>query len=176
MRSKAAIYPPHALEFMDRVASRHSSPGKRRACNGTFTGTPIEPVCRPANSGVIPCGAAAGLPDGEYLSRRLRDGRAETQDRKPEEQGPDHGDRKELRPHHVQSGAAIEDRLRERDEMRRWRRLHDVASQGGMLSSGVLLPESMFMGRKTSMYSSPSCGIDRATVPRKIPIAVAKNR
>ena len=50
-----------------------------------------------------------------------------------------------------------------------------VASHGGMLSSGVLLPESMFIGRYTSIYSNPSCGIDRATVPRKIPIAVAKN-
>ena len=45
-----------------------------------------------------------------------------------------------------------------------------------MLSSGVLLPESMFIGRKTSSKSSPSCGIERATVPRKMPIAVAKNR
>ena len=41
-----------------------------------------------------------------------------------------------------------------------------------MLSSGVLLPESMFMGKKTNMYSKPSWGIDRATVPRKSPIAV----
>ena len=52
----------------------------------------------------------------------------------------------------------------------------NVASQGGMLSSGVLLPESKFIGRNTSMNSNPSCGIDRATVPRKIPIDVAKNR
>jgi hypothetical protein len=34
----------------------------------------------------------------------------------------------------------------------------------------------MFIGRKTSMNNSPSCGIDRATVPRKMPIAVVKNR
>jgi hypothetical protein len=50
-----------------------------------------------------------------------------------------------------------------------------VRRKGGMLSSGVLLPESMFIGIATSMYSNPSWGIERATVPRKIPIAVAKN-
>ena len=45
-----------------------------------------------------------------------------------------------------------------------------------MLSSGVLLPDSSIIGTATSMKSRPSCGIDRATVPRKMPIAVAKNR
>ena len=39
-----------------------------------------------------------------------------------------------------------------------------------MLSSGVLLPDSMFIGMATSMKSNPSCGIERATVPRKMPI------
>ena len=45
-----------------------------------------------------------------------------------------------------------------------------------MLSSGVLLPDSMFIGIATSMNSRPSCGMVRATVARNIPIAVAKNR
>ena len=45
-----------------------------------------------------------------------------------------------------------------------------------MLSSGVLPPDSRFIGTATSMNSRPSCGIERATVPRKMPIAVAKNR
>ena len=39
-----------------------------------------------------------------------------------------------------------------------------VASHGGMLSSGVLLPDKMFIGMAINMYSKPSCGIDRATV------------
>ena len=47
---------------------------------------------------------------------------------------------------------------------------------GGMLSSGVLLPESMFIGMATSIYSNPSCGMDRAIVARKMPTAVAKKR
>ena len=51
-----------------------------------------------------------------------------------------------------------------------------ICSQVGMLSSGVLPPESRFSGSITSMNSSPSCGIERATVPRKRPTAVAKNR
>ena len=45
-----------------------------------------------------------------------------------------------------------------------------------MLSSGVLLPESRFIGMAISMKSSPSCGIERASVPRKMPMAVAKKR
>ena len=51
-----------------------------------------------------------------------------------------------------------------------------VESQCGMLSRGVLLPDSMFIGRNTSMNSSPSYGIELVTVPRKMPIAVLKNR
>ena len=33
-----------------------------------------------------------------------------------------------------------------------------------MLSSGVLAPDSRFIGTATRMKSSPSCGIERATV------------
>jgi len=49
-----------------------------------------------------------------------------------------------------------------------------VASHGGMLSRGVLLPESRFMGIYTNMYNRPSCAMERAIVARKIPIAQAK--
>jgi len=51
-----------------------------------------------------------------------------------------------------------------------------VRRNGGMLSSGVLPPDSSIIGIATRMKSRPSCGIERAIVPRKIPIAVAKNR
>ena len=51
-----------------------------------------------------------------------------------------------------------------------------VDSQMGMLSSGVLLPDSRFIGRTISIMSSPSWGMERAMVPRKMPIAVAKNK
>ena len=110
-------------------------------------------------------------------SPRLCGDLAEPQQRQREEQGADQRDREELRPDHVEARAAIQDRLGERHEMRRGRRLHDRrAATCGMLSSGVLLPDSMFIGMATSMKSNPSCGIERATVPRKMPIAVAKNR
>ena len=39
-----------------------------------------------------------------------------------------------------------------------------------MLSTGVLLSESMFMGKKTNMWSRPSCGMDRA--PTKDALAI----
>lgn len=51
-----------------------------------------------------------------------------------------------------------------------------VDNQVGMLSSGVLDPDNIFMGSTISIVKSPSCGMERATVPRKMPIAVAKNR
>ena len=49
-------------------------------------------------------------------------------------------------------------------------------SSGGMLSSGVLVPDSRFSGTATRMYSRPNWGMVRAIVARKIPIAVAKKR
>jgi hypothetical protein len=50
------------------------------------------------------------------------------------------------------------------------------ASQGGRLSSGVLLPNRMFIGKRTSMKRNPRYGMELATGPRNMPIAVAKNR
>ena len=50
-----------------------------------------------------------------------------------------------------------------------------VANHGGMLSSGVLLPERTFIGRYTNINSRPSCGMERATVQRNMPTAQAKN-
>ena len=51
-----------------------------------------------------------------------------------------------------------------------------VASHRGMLSRGVLLPDKTTIGSAMNMKSNPSCGIERATVPRKMPMAVAKNK
>ena len=109
-------------------------------------------------------------------SRSLRCDGPEPHYRKPEEEAANSRHRQEFGPHYVETRAVVEDRLRERHEMGRGRTCIAVASQAGMLSSGVLLPESMFMGRKTNMKRRPSRGIECATVPRKMPIAVAKNR
>ena len=49
-------------------------------------------------------------------------------------------------------------------------------SQVGMLSSGVVPPESSSIGIITGMLSRPNCGIERARVARKIPSAVLANR
>ena len=54
----------------------------------------------------------------------LRNHGPETQDGETEEQRPDDGDREELRPHHIQPGTTIQNRLREGDEVCRWRDLH----------------------------------------------------
>ena len=48
-------------------------------------------------------------------------------------------------------------------------------SQVGMLSSGVLPPDSSSIGMITGMLSKPNCGIERASVARKIPSAVLAN-
>src|SRR5271156_3559084 len=57
------------------------------------------------------------------LHRLRRDG-PEAQNGETEEHASDPGDCQEFRPHHIDSRAAIEDRLREGDEMRRGRGLH----------------------------------------------------
>ena len=49
-------------------------------------------------------------------------------------------------------------------------------SQTGMLSSGVVPPESISIGMITGIASRPNCGIERASVARKIPMAVQANR
>ena len=46
----------------------------------------------------------------------------------------------------------------------------------GMLSRGVEPPESICSGSSTRIISNPSCGIERASVPIKIPIEVVANR
>ena len=62
-------------------------------------------------------------------SPRLCGDLAKAQQREAQEQPADQGDREELRPDHVEAGAAIEDRLRKRHEMRRGRCLHDGAQE-----------------------------------------------
>ncbi len=47
---------------------------------------------------------------------------------------------------------------------------------GGMDSSGVLLPDRYIHRHRDQDIKKAKCGIDRAIVARKIPIAVAKNR
>lgn len=49
-------------------------------------------------------------------------------------------------------------------------------TSSGMLSRGVVPPERMFSGSSTRMVNSPSCGIERATVPRNMPMEVVANR
>ena len=49
-------------------------------------------------------------------------------------------------------------------------------SSTGMLSSGVLPPESRFMMMKTGKASKPNWGIDRTSVASMIPSAVTENR
>src|SRR3546814_12725539 len=46
----------------------------------------------------------------------------------------------------------------------------------GMLSRGVEPPESICKGSSTSMSSRANCGMERATVPRKMTIEVVANR
>ena len=46
----------------------------------------------------------------------------------------------------------------------------------GMLSRGVMPPESMVSGNRVMSINNPNCGIERASVPRKIPIDVVANR
>ena len=46
----------------------------------------------------------------------------------------------------------------------------------GMLSRGVLAPESICKGSRMSMSSRPSCGMERAIVPKNMPIAVVAYR
>ncbi|SWT57195.1 Uncharacterised protein [Klebsiella pneumoniae] len=46
----------------------------------------------------------------------------------------------------------------------------------GILSRGVEPPESICSGSSTRITSSPSCGIERAIVPIKMPIDVVANR
>ena len=75
---------------------------------------------------IAPLFGTPGLPAG---SNRLRGGRAETQYGNRKEGGAEHADKNELRPDHVDTGAAVKDRLRERHEMRRRRRLHDGAQE-----------------------------------------------
>ena len=59
------------------------------------------------------------------LSNGMRRGRAEAQYGNREEDGANHADKNELRPDHVDTGAAVKDRLRERHEMCRRRGLHE---------------------------------------------------
>ncbi|MNV81107.1 hypothetical protein D3C71_1747510 [compost metagenome] len=49
-------------------------------------------------------------------------------------------------------------------------------SHCGMLSSGVLPPESNSIGMITGIASRPNCGVERARVARKMPSAVLANR
>src|SRR5487761_1919202 len=70
------------------------------------------------------------VPRTQSYLRCLCDDRAEPQDGKAKEQGPDDGYGEKLRPHHVEPGAAIENRLREGDEMGRWRYLHECGEPG----------------------------------------------
>ena len=51
-----------------------------------------------------------------------------------------------------------------------------VRIASGMLSRGVMPPESISSGTSTRMTSNPNCGIERATVARKMPIEVAAKR
>ena len=46
----------------------------------------------------------------------------------------------------------------------------------GMLSNGVLLPESRFMTMNSGIACSANCGMERARVARKIPSEVAAKR
>ncbi|MNN96495.1 hypothetical protein D3C81_2154950 [compost metagenome] len=49
-------------------------------------------------------------------------------------------------------------------------------SHCGMLSNGVLPPDSSNIGMITGIASKPNCGVERASVARKIPNAVLANR
>ena len=49
-------------------------------------------------------------------------------------------------------------------------------TSSGIDSRGVTPPESSCSGRMTRMMSSPNCGIERASVPRKMPIEAVENR
>ena len=49
-------------------------------------------------------------------------------------------------------------------------------TSSGMLSRGVVPPERICSGNSTRMISRPNCGIERATVPKKMPIEVVANR
>ena len=51
-----------------------------------------------------------------------------------------------------------------------------VCTSSGMLSRGVTPPESSSSGMISRMISRPSWGIERATVPRKMPSEAAANR
>ena len=46
----------------------------------------------------------------------------------------------------------------------------------GIASNGVLLPESRFMITNTGIASSANCGIERASVARKMPSDVTENK
>ncbi len=49
-------------------------------------------------------------------------------------------------------------------------------TSSGMLSRGVTPPERICSGISVRITSRPSCGMERATVPKKMPMEVAANR
>ena len=69
---------------------------------------------------------------------------------KPQKDPTDQCDDNELRPNHREPGAAIQDRSANETKCVEGDTCIIIASHAGLLSSGVLLPESMFIGRKTS--------------------------
>ena len=109
-------------------------------------------------------------------SNGLRRGRAKAQNGERKEHGADHSDKNKLRPDHVEAGAAVQNACANDTKCVDGEARMMVASQCGMLSSGVLLPESRFIGRKININNKPSCGMVRATVPKNIPMAQVKNR
>ena len=99
-----------------------------RMRNGESCGSSVFPKkCCPyaTRSGKQPYGYLFRFPELRRVLGCLRYHRTETQDGEAKEQGPDDRYRKELRPDHVEPGAAVENCLRERDEMRRRRYLHE---------------------------------------------------
>lgn len=60
--------------------------------------------------------------------------------------------------------------------MRRWHKLHDLLQRRRLALDGRLSPESKFIGKITRMNSKPNWGMDRASVARKMPMAVEENR
>ena len=78
-----------------------------------------------------------------------------------------HGDK--LRPDHIQSGISKQHGLRQHDEMRVGCGEHDGLDGLRHAFAWGYPPDSSCSGISTIMSRSPNCGIEPATVARKIP-------